>query len=99
MRILKEALRLCDLPCEPFVHLGNQKGVYLAWLSEESLISLKTGLNSAIDSLSVTDAVNYWKTCLLPKRAQNKQVIEQIQSLRREEILIGKTGVKETHAV
>ena len=89
IRILKQAIRLCGLPYEPLVRLGNQKAVYFAVLSEGSLISLKTGTNSKADSLTVMQAIDYWKTQILPKRRHNSHSIKEVESFRRESITIG----------
>lgn len=90
IRILRQAIRCCGLPYEPLLRLGNQKAVYFAVLSEVSLVSLRTGIKSgAVDSLTVNQAVDFWRSYILPKRTQRFETLETIKSFRRESMKLG----------
>jgi len=91
IRILRQALKLCSIPYEPLLHLGNPKGVYIAVLSEDSLVCLRAGkCSDTKDSLSVKDAFEYWKTDILPKRRHCQETIEKISRFRREKLALSR---------
>ena len=91
IRVLRQALKICNIPYEPLLRLGNPKGVYFATLSDENLISLRTGhCSAAVGSLSVEEAMNYWKSNILPKRKYSEKTIERVRRFRREELLLSK---------
>lgn len=69
INILRQALKICGISYKPLLQLGNNKGVYLAVLSERNLKSLRTGLElDTSESLSVQEAVDYWKINISSKR-------------------------------
>lgn len=83
LRILRQAMKLCDIPYEPLLRLGNTKGVYLAILSKDNLVSLKTGYQlETNDGFSITNAFEYWKTNIMPKRIYSETTINKIMRYR-----------------
>jgi hypothetical protein len=90
MRILNEALQACDLPSGPLIRLGLRKAIYFGVLSEKSLRGLKMGLQAVPkDSLSGTDAVQYWKLVLLSKRSQQAETLKRVKSFKPESLRPG----------
>ncbi|MFY9621750.1 MAG: Druantia anti-phage system protein DruA [Pyrinomonadaceae bacterium] len=90
MRILNQALRVCDLPYEPLARLGLQKAIYFGVLSEKALSRLKTGGEAAPkDKLSTSDAIEYWKVVLLSKRAQHAETLARLRSFTTEQLRPG----------
>src|SRR5205807_10589155 len=90
MRILNQAMRVCDLPYGPLTRLGLRKAIYFGVLSEKALSRLKIGGEVAPkDKLSASDAIEYWKVVLLSKRAQHAETLERIKSFSIEQLRLG----------
>lgn len=91
IRILRQAMRLCNIPPEALLRLGNPKGVYFAVLSEDSLNCLRTGsFHKSKDQLSVNSAFEYWKTNLLPKRKLCLDRIKKIERFRIQNLALSR---------
>jgi hypothetical protein len=86
LRVIKQAIRKCDLPYISLVRIGNPKAVYFAFLSEQALKSLQSGGTLAKDRLSAKDAIHYWTTCIMTKKLYNEETRERIYSFKRESI-------------
>jgi hypothetical protein len=75
LRLIKSALRICNLPYEALVKVGLPKGVYMGFRSAKALESLRKGVTSArVPALSASRIVGYWQRHLLPKRVFRKDV-------------------------
>jgi hypothetical protein len=70
MVMLRYALRACELPEEAFLMSGNPKGIYFAIRTPECTDFLEQGIVAKPPvSFSKSEAVEYWRLHLLPKRA------------------------------
>jgi hypothetical protein len=90
MRIIKTALRICDLPYEQLVKSGLRKGVYLGFASAKALENLRRGLTSrAVFVLAESQAVGYWRKHLLPGRLSRSDVDRKVQQFKGQMLLLG----------
>jgi hypothetical protein len=89
LRILKTALDFCDLPIDPFLRMGSQKGVYLAFLNQKDLICLRKGRRpQKRDLITYEEAINFWRTKLIPKLSDVS--IDKMKSFRASTINLSK---------
>jgi hypothetical protein len=69
IRMMREALRYCNLPEEAVLCHGNKKGVYIGCLSNANLAALRSdSLRAEPDTLGTQEAIKYWKDKILVKR-------------------------------
>jgi hypothetical protein len=90
MRVLSEALKLCDLPSAALLRLGLRKAVYFASLSEKGLVYLRTG-NSAVPRARLPTAavVDHWRTAFLQKRKEHPETLARVKAFRVEDLVPG----------
>ena len=91
LHVLRRAMRLCGIPDEAVLRLGNPKGVYFAALSDGTLPCLRTGRSgSASDGLSTKDGFEYWRDNILPKRRNRQAVVEKVVGFRPQEMALSR---------
>lgn len=90
MRIIKSALRICDLPYEQIVKNGLRKGVYLGFPSSEAAENLREGrTNRTVSVPAERQIVEYWQNCLLPTRVCRKDIQKKMQKFKGQTLLLG----------
>lgn len=100
MRSLRKAMTVCGIPRDRILRLGNQKGVYFACLSDDDLESLRTGVISERNgSLSVDDAVTYWRNKILAKRQGLQDTIRIIRSFCPQAIALSNSSRTQTKSL
>jgi hypothetical protein len=91
MRIIKSALRICDLPYEQIVKTGFRKGVYLGFASSKAAENLREGLtNRKVTVPTECQVVEYWQSHLLPKRLSRKDINNKFQRFKGQTLLLGR---------
>jgi len=90
MRIIKSALRICDLPYEQIVKNGLRKGVYLGFASSEAAGNLREGrTNRTVSVPAQRQIVEYWQNRLLPTRLCRRDIKKKIQQFKGQMLLLG----------
>lgn len=91
MRLIKSAMKICDLPYEGLVKSGLRKGVYLGFPSSKAVENLRNGLTArTVSALTERQIVEFWLKRLLPTRICRPDVSSKIRRFRRESLLLGR---------
>lgn len=87
IRILRTALEACGVPADPFLQLGNAKGVYLGCVSSAAVDLLRNGgKRQSIEKLALDEIYEFWRDRILPKRSNNPHYVRRVKNARRSQI-------------
>jgi len=90
MRIIKSALRICDLPYEHIVKNGLRKGVYLGFASSQAVENLREGrTNRIVSILAEREIIEFWRNYLLPTRLCREEINNKIRQFKGQKLLLG----------
>lgn len=90
LRIIKCALRICDLPYAALVKVGLPKGIYMGFASAKALETLRKGVTSArVPALPESRVVQYWQKHLLLKRISRNDVNVKFRRFESHTLLLG----------
>ena len=91
IRMLKQALRICNIPREPIVRLGVRKAVYLAVPSGFRQAATK---KSMLQWPKDAEVVHYWKERVLPKAIVRPDIMSKLKRFRVRKIVPNSLGRK-----
>jgi hypothetical protein len=90
LRVIKSALRICDLPYEPLVKNGLPKGVYMGFASAKALENLRKALSSGtVPVLTESKVIRYWWERMLPTRISRRDVYSKVMQFKSRRLLLG----------
>jgi hypothetical protein len=90
IRLIKCALRICDLPYEQIVKNGLRKGIYLGFASSQAVENLREGrTNRTVSVLAERQIVEFWQNHLVPTRLCREEINKRIQQFKRQKLLLG----------